>query len=202
MPLANNDPGRSNSESRKNTRPLILIGVGLLLMGVMSAVWIINVVKADVQISSTRTEEFSVIPAAVNFPAPELVINDINGNTVALSDHHGEVILVNNWATWCPPCAAEMPTLQSYYQDHAREGFVLIAIEAGDPLPDVVQFVADHQLTFPILLDPLNLALRAFQNDALPSSYVIDQEGIVRLAWTGPINLENLETYVTPFLEE
>ena len=200
--MPNNDPRRTNSNRRKNTHPLILIGIGLLLIGVVSAAWIINAVKAEGQTSSSSTEEFSVIPAAVEFPAPKLVLNDLNGETVALSDHIGKVVLVNNWATWCPPCAAEMPTLQSYYQEHFGEGFILLAIEAGDPLPDVIQFVADHRLTFPILLDPMNLALRAFQNDALPSSYVVDGEGIVRLAWTGPINLDKLEEYVTPLLEE
>jgi len=95
-----------------------------------------------------------------------------------------------------------MPTLQAYFSEHRDEGFVLLAVEAGDPVPEVTEFVESYQLTFPILLDPSNLALRAFRNDSLPSSYVIDRQGTVRLAWTGPISLEMLERYVTPLVEE
>jgi peroxiredoxin len=76
----------------------------------------------------------------------------------------------------------------------------LIAIDAGDPSGDVVKFVEDYHLPFTILLDPDNQALIAFQNDSLPSSYVIDHLGNVVLAWTGPINQAMLEKYVTPLL--
>jgi thiol-disulfide isomerase/thioredoxin len=189
-------------DRRNINLPLAMIGSGLLLIGAVSAVWVINSLKDNALETSAGNNYRSVIPATVNFPAPELSLNDLNGDTIHLNDYPGSVVLVNNWATWCPPCAAEMPTLQTYYQNHANDGFILLAIEAGDPLPDVVQFVADYQLTFPVLLDPMNLSLRAFGNDALPSSYVIDQEGLVRLAWTGPISLENLETFVTPLLED
>ncbi|HSQ16550.1 MAG TPA: TlpA disulfide reductase family protein [Anaerolineales bacterium] len=185
----------------KNNMPLILTGVGLLLIGVVSAAVILNTQKAN-SASDPASEEYSVTPVEVNYPAPELTLNDLEGTAVSLSDHLGSVVLVNNWATWCPPCKAEMPTLQTYYTWHEVQGFTLLAIEAGDPLPDVAAFVESYQLTFPILLDPNNLALRAFQNDGLPNSYVIDRQGIVRLAWTGPISLEMLERYVTPIVEE
>jgi peroxiredoxin len=138
----------------------------------------------------------------VNYSAPDLTLNDLDGNSISLSDHLGSVVLVNNWATWCPPCKAEMPTLQVYYTKHQSEGLTLLAIEAGDPLPEVAEFRDSLQLTFSVLVDPNNLALRAFQNDSLPSSYVIDRQGTVRLAWTGPINMEMLEKYVSPLLEE
>ena len=185
----------------KNNMPLILTGVGLLLIGVVSAAVILNTQKAN-SASDPASEEYSVTPVEVSYPAPELTLDDLEGNPVSLSDHLGSVVLVNNWATWCPPCKAEMPTLQTYYTWHEVQGFTLLAIEAGDPLPDVAAFVESYQLTFPILLDPNNQALRAFQNDGLPNSYVIDRQGIVRLAWTGPISLEMLERYVTPIVEE
>ncbi len=185
----------------KNTWPLFLVGAGLVLIGVVSAAMIGNHQPAE-NSPSTSSSGYSVTPSEVNFPAPELTLNDLDGNLVAFTDHLGSIVLVNNWATWCPPCKAEMPTLQSYYTTHATDGFILLAIEAGDPLPEVKEFVESYQLTFPILLDSNNLALRAFRNDSLPSSYVIDRAGVVRLAWTGPISLEMLERYVTPLLEE
>ena len=110
--------------------------------------------------------------------------------------------MINNWATWCPPCKAEMPTLSKYFKEHRDQGFILVGIEAGDPTRDVEKFVKDYGLTFPILLDPNNKSLIAFHNDNLPSSYVIDRNGNVILAWTGPISKAMLEKYITPLLEQ
>ncbi len=172
-----------------------------MVIGVVSVAMIGNY-NPDSTAGTTGAGDYSVTPSVVNYAAPELALNDLDGNTVALSDHIGSVVLVNNWATWCPPCKAEMPTLQAYFTGHKDDGFMLLAIEAGDPVPEVAQFVESYELTFPILLDPSNLALRAFRNDSLPSSYVIDRQGTVRLAWTGPISLEKLENFVTPLLEE
>ena len=173
--------------------PLLLIGIGLVLIGVI-ATWYIVTQDAD--------DEFSVVPLAVNFPAPQLVFNDLSGNRVDLADYRQQIVMVNNWATWCPPCKAEMPTLVKYFKAHSDQGFVLFGINAGDPKNDVVKFVDEYQLSFPILLDPNTKALMLFKNDSLPSSYVIDHQGNVVLAWTGPINRDMLEKYVTPLLEQ
>lgn len=199
--MGNSQSYKRRNKRAKNTWPIYLVGAGLVLIGVVSAAMIGNY-KPTESSSVASSDDYSVTPSYVNYPAPELTLNDLNGNLVSLADHQGSIVLVNNWATWCPPCKAEMPTLQSYYTKHVENGFVLLAIEAGDPLPEVKEFVESYQLTFPILLDANNLALRAFRNDSLPSSYVIDRVGVVRLAWTGPISLEMLEKYVTPLLEE
>jgi cytochrome c biogenesis protein CcmG/thiol:disulfide interchange protein DsbE len=189
-------------KGEKSLLPLIMVGLGLLLLGIVTFVYLVNSWANDMTIDSNETDQFTVAPIEVNFPAPELTLNDLDGNLINLTDFLGSVVMVNNWATWCPPCKAEMPTLQEFYSDHSQENFTILAIEAGDPIPDVKQFVSDNELTFPILLDPMNLALRAFQNDNLPSSYVIDRAGMVRLAWTGPISLEMLEKSITSLLEE
>ena len=75
----------------------------------------------------------SVIPVEVNYAAPELSLQNVNGETESLTDYRDKVVLVNNWATWCPPCKAEIPTLEEYYKAHSAEGFVIIGIEAGEP---------------------------------------------------------------------
>lgn len=180
---------------------MALIGAGLLVIGLVAGAMIIKLNQRD-NTAEAGNNEYTVTPSEVNYVAPELTLNDLDGNPVSLSDHTGSVVLVNNWATWCPPCKAEMPTLQAYFSTHSAEGFSLLAIEAGDPLAEVLEFVKTYQLTFQVLVDPESLALRAFENDNLPSSYVIDRRGVIRLAWTGPISLEMLEKYVTPLLEE
>jgi peroxiredoxin len=79
---------------------------------------------------------------------------------------------------------------------------MLFGIEAGDSKKDVASFVDENRISFPILIDPNTKSLIAFHNDSLPSSYVIDHEGNVILAWTGPISRDMLEKYVTPLLEQ
>lgn len=173
--------------------PLILIGMGLIFLGL---------VAIKVLTGGNFSSDYSVVPAVVNFPAPDITLNDLNGRTVNLSDYRQDIVLINNWATWCPPCKQEMPTLVKYFKVHSNQGFTLIGIEAGDPAEDVASFVEEYGISFPVLLDPDNKSLTAFNNDSLPSSYVIDHNGNVILAWTGPINRAMLEKYLTPLLEQ
>jgi cytochrome c biogenesis protein CcmG/thiol:disulfide interchange protein DsbE len=175
---------------------LALIGGGMILLGLAAYSFWVN--PSD----SGTSNELSAIPVEVNFPAPELALTDLQGNPASLDDLRGQVVLVNNWATWCPPCKAEMPTLETYYQKHHAQGFTIIAIEAGDSVANVSSFVKSYALTFPVWLDPDNQALTAFRNPGLPNSYLINRAGIVRLAWTGWISQSVLEKYVTPIIEK
>lgn len=174
--------------------PIIPIAAGLLLIGFAF------VLMTSPRSRSNEGSLSSVVPVSVDFVAPELSLENINGQTESLADYRDRVVLVNNWATWCPPCKAEMPTLAAYYNEHQSEGFTIIAIEAGDPLDAVAPFVQSYKLKFPVWLDPNGLSLRTFGNGTLPNSYVIDRSGTVRYAWTGEINKTMLEKYVTPLL--
>ncbi|MBU2611100.1 MAG: TlpA family protein disulfide reductase [Chloroflexi bacterium] len=176
---------------------MVFLASGLFLFG---AAVIFALPGAEEEVI-TRGEASS-IPVTVNYPAPELTLSDLQGNPSSLTDYLGQVVLVNNWATWCPPCKAEMPALQAYYQTHTAQGFVILGIEAGEPADEVTAFVEQYGLTFPVWLDAKGLALEAFRNFSLPSSYVIDRDGVVRLAWSGAISREMLEKYVTPVVVE
>jgi peroxiredoxin len=181
---------------RKRTQQNPLVPIGIVIFLIVLAILFLASSKPE-----GNTESYSsVVPVAVNYPAPELSLENINGKTESLADYRDSVILVNNWATWCPPCKAEMPTLSAYYNEHHADGFTIIAIEAGDPLEPVAQFAQNYNLKFQVWLDPNGAALNAFRNSNLPNSYVIDRKGTVRLAWVGEISLEILEKYVTPLL--
>lgn len=181
---------------RRQQNPLVPIGIGIFLI-------VIAVLFMAVPQSGENTESpSSVVPVSVNYAAPELSLQNINGETKSLTDYRDQVVLVNNWATWCPPCKAEMPTLSAYYNEHNAEGLMIIAIEAGDPLEGVSQFAQSRNLNFQVWLDPNGKSLKVFGNGSLPNSYVIDRSGTVRYAWTGEINKAMLEKYVTPLLME
>ena len=176
------------------TLPLILIGLGIILIG-GSAFLILR--------NTSLQNEFSTVPIKVNYSAPELTLNDTEGISRSLADYRGQVVLVNLWATWCIPCTKEMPALQSFYNKYKDRGFVVIAINDGDHQPDVLQFIKDYKLTFPVWLDPTYTATeRAFKTMNLPSSFVIDRDGTIQYMWVGGISRETLETHIAPFIME
>ena len=187
--------------SRKKTQGtqtlmMLVIGVGLVLI---AAAAFLALPKARAEIQQTGS---SVIPMEVNFPVPDVQLTDLGGQPVALANYARQVILYNAWATWCPPCKEEMPTLEAYYQAHKQAGFVVVAIEDGEPASEVAAFVKEYGLTFPVWPDPKWVATTAFKTNSLPTSFVIDRHGTVRLTWTGAITRETLEKYVTPLLSE
>jgi len=200
----------AKKQKQNRLAAVVLIGIGLMIFSAALMIYLKPVLeqKASEFGGNTGDSETglpplnSVVPATVNFPAPELSLNTLDGRQYALADYHGQVVLVNNWAVWCPPCKAELPHLEEFYQRHKAEQFTIVGIEAGDDVTQVKNFVGGVGLSFPIWLDPRQEALTAFRNDSLPSSYVIDKSGQVRLAWTGPINVDMLESYVTPLLSE
>jgi len=178
----------------RKTFPLILLALGLILIATS-----IYFVMRD---QSSQTE-LSTVPAKVNFPAPELTLFDTEGVSRSLADYRGQVVLVNLWATWCPPCKEEMPTLQAFYDKHKEEGFVIIAINDGDPKADVLRFVKDYELTFPVWLDPTYIATeQAFNTLNLPTSFVIARNGTIQMTWVGGISSRMLDKYVVPLLTE
>lgn len=174
---------------------MLLLGFGLIAVGVATMTML-------TLRRSQATSQISTVPVKVDYPAPSVTLTDLEGVSHSLTDYHGQVVLVNMWATWCPPCRKEMPTLQSYYEKHASEGFVIIGLNDGDPAVDVSAFVAQYGLTFPIWLDPTYSSEDIFGTMNLPSSFVIDRQGQVRLQWVGEINMSLLEKYVTPLIKE
>lgn len=193
----------SKNKSMNETRPLsasrlavpvIIFGLGLVLIAVSAFL---------ISRNTSLQNDFATVPVKVNFPAPEVTLNDTRGVTRSLAEYRGQVVLVNLWATWCPPCKEEMPTLQAFYNEHNAEGFTIIAINDGDPEADVLQFEKDYRLSFPIWLDPeYSSTEEAFKTVNLPTSFVIDREGTVRLMWVGGISRRALDQYVIPIIME
>lgn len=179
--------------SRK-TLSLLLLALGLTLISA-SAFFILRDIPPQ--------NELATVPVQVSFPAPELTLSDTQGVSHSLADYQGQVVLVNLWATWCLPCKEEMPALQAFYNKHQKNGFVIIAVNDGDPTADVLQFVKDYELTFPVWLDPTYIATeQAFKTLNLPSSFVIDRDGTTRLMWVGGISRAMLEKHVIPIIME
>lgn len=189
---------RASRKKSQATQNLIMLVVGAGLVLIAVAVFL-AIPKAQAEVQQTGS---SAIPLAVDFPVPEVQLTDLKNQPVALADYQGQVILYNAWATWCPPCKEEMPTLEAYYQDHKDSGFVIVAIEDGEPVSEVAAFAESYKLSFPVWPDLKYVATTAFKTNSLPTSFVIDRSGTVRLTWTGAITRAALEKYVTPIISE
>lgn len=140
------------------------------------------------------------------FSAPgftlELLSDSDPKQEVSLADYRGQVVMINIWATWCPPCRAEMPAIQEAYQEYKDQGLVVLALNTTfqDSEADVRAFVTEFELSFPILLDRTGDVSMRYQLRGLPSTYFIDRKGVIQsVVVGGPMaetvirsNVENL----------
>jgi peroxiredoxin len=106
----------------------------------------------------------------------EFTLTDLQGKSWTLKDLHDHVVLVNFWATWCPPCRKEMPDLDALYQRYKDQGLLVLAISDEDPAK-VTAFLAGHGVSYPILLDPGRKVNEQFHVDGIPKSFVYDRQG-------------------------
>ena len=130
--------------------------------------------------------------------APDFTLEDLSGNKVSLSDYRGRLVLVNIWASWCPPCRSEMPELQRAYEATGADGLVILAVNAlnQDDLNDVQAFAAEQNLTFPILLDSEGAVTVAYRAGTLPTSVFVDRTGKIYLVQIGPMTQQFVESVV------
>lgn len=133
------------------------------------------------------------------FLAPDFELKTTDGETIRLSDLRGQAVLVNLWATWCPPCRAEMKSIEKVYQEYKDQGFIVLAVNMtyqDDPLA-VGPFVREQELTFPILLDETGQVGKAYQMQSLPSSYFIRRDGTINeVVIGGPMSEALLRTRI------
>ena len=106
----------------------------------------------------------------------DFTLQDLQGKPWHLRDLKGKVVLVNFWATWCPPCRKEMPDLQALYDKYKGQGFVVLSI-SDEEMAKVSPFIADRKITYPVLLDPGRKVNDAFVVEGIPKSFVYDRDG-------------------------
>ena len=119
-------------------------------------------------------------------PAPELKAQDLGGAPRSLANYRGKVVLLNFWATWCPPCQREMPSLERLRVKMAGRPLEIVAISSAETPGDVNAYLSKMKLGFPVLLDTDSSNTRRWKVFALPTTFVLDAEGRVRQVLTGP----------------
>lgn len=129
--------------------------------------------------------------------APDFALQDLQGNAVALSNFRERKVIVNFWASWCPPCRAEMPHMQRFYEKHGSDDIVLLSVnltslEKSDA--EAKKFADKTGITFPIALDADGAVLDLYNVRAYPTTYVIDERGVTQDIIVGPMTTDFMET--------
>jgi peroxiredoxin len=145
----------------------------LLLVAIPTVVW------------SCRPGQGPPIPT-IGQPVPEVVLPDLNGQTVRLSDYRGEVVVLNFWATWCPPCVEEMPSLERLHKALGNKGLRVLAASVDDNLEDIERFRKQYQLTLPILHDEGGRVSHTFTTFKYPETYIVGRDGRLVAKIIGP----------------
>ena len=134
--------------------------------------------------------------------APDIELAGLDGETVKLSDLRGRPVLVNFWATWCPPCRDEFPLMVEAYQAHAEDGLEILGVVHQDTADGARAFASEMGATWPLLLDPADAAWKAYLGVGLPTSFFIDADGVVRDFSLGGFSREGLEAQLQSILPE
>jgi peroxiredoxin len=138
------------------------------------------------------------------FVAPPIELNDITGQVIRLSDFQGKPVMINFWATWCPPCRLEMPAIQSVYANHIEDNLVVLAINTTyqDDVQEVRKFMLDKNIKFSVLLDMEGKISRDYKIQALPTSFFIYPDGrISEILYGGPLSETVLEVQIQTLLK-
>jgi cytochrome c biogenesis protein CcmG/thiol:disulfide interchange protein DsbE len=167
------------TKPRKNTQLLLTI-----LFVLIACVLLIVFIREERNSTLKTTKSLQPGLEVPNFAFP-----DLNGKEVSLAEHRGKVVLLNVWATWCPPCRQEMPSMQSLYEKFNGENFEILAVsidsEGGEA---VAPFMRQMNLTFPALLDPGETIRSLYGITGVPETFIIDKDGILVEKIIGPIN--------------
>jgi peroxiredoxin len=133
-------------------------------------------------------------------PAPAFTLPTADGGTLALEELRGQVVLLNFWATWCEPCRAEMPELDTLAREFGPRGFQVVGIDVGERPDQVRQFAAELKIAFPLVLDTDGQVYPAYGVMGLPTSYLIDAEGRIRDVHLGVVTRAYLTDWLSRLL--
>ena len=128
--------------------------------------------------------------------ARDFTLEALDGTEMSLSDFRGKVVLINFWATWCGPCRAEIPDLQTAYETRQNDGFVVLGVNVEESRATVEPFVAEFGMTYPVLFDETGQLLKLYRAIGLPMSILVDEEGLIQARHIGYLTEGQLEDYL------
>lgn len=172
--------------------------IAAVLLVVLTSVVIVQAMGTDSEQSSaeqqTKPTKDNLPGLKIGVKAPDFELNNLTGEKVRLSDYQGKKVVLNFWATWCAPCKKEMPDLQKYYEK-AGDDVVILAVNI-DPQYDVADFAKKMNTQFPILLDDKDEVNNLYQIMTIPTTYFIDENGLIQNKYLTSLTTEKLKIFV------
>ncbi len=147
--------------------------------------------KGRVLSVADAVKELDLIRPSRQKLAADFTLPLVGGDKLRLSAQRGKVVLINFWATWCPPCREEMPAMERLWRQQKGQGFVLVAVSVDADTKKVRPYLDEHKLTFPTALDPRMDLANAYGVRALPSSFIVDRKGDLTALALGPRAWDN-----------
>lgn len=144
----------------------------------------------------------AIQPIRLGEKMSDFQLPDLNGNLLQLSDYAGKTVLINTWATWCPPCRQEMPDLIRFYQDYQHQDFIILAINAGESAATAKAFASEMGMTFPVLLDSNFTVLEGLGINGYPTSVLVGPDGVVEKIKIGMFMPGEPEKEIGPYLQD
>lgn len=139
---------------------------------------------------------------AVGDPVPDKALPVLGGSGKGkIADYRGRWVLVNLWASWCPPCRREAPLLQRFWRRWSRRGLTVLGIDVQDNAPDALAFVRRYGLTYPQLRSVGEERSAAFGSTGVPENFLVDPRGRLALIWRGPVDEAFLRSRIVPVVQ-
>ena len=173
------DSTKKRNEKDFNYRMAVFIFIAVTVL----------VIILSLTLNDSSLEFSNQVAIEGGIPAPDFTFPGLDGKMVSLSDYKGKVVLVNIWATWCPPCVKEMPSMEKLYRKFKGENFEILAVSIDKPgSKAVAPFMEKTRLTFPALIDSKGAIKPVYRITGIPESFIIDQQGVLIKKIVGPLD--------------
>ena len=159
---------------------IIKLVLALVLTSVLALVLLSTSCSGDTDSFDGGSPAVPVEGVAIGNLAPDCQLPGLGGQNFSLSSRRGEPVLINFWATWCPPCRGEMPYIQGIYEGWVDRGLVVLAVNLGESSSVVEDFMRSNDLSFTVLLDTTRGVAQRYSITGIPTTFFIDKDGIIQ----------------------
>lgn len=196
--ISHNRRAAQHKKKVQQSNRLLIAALVLILGGLAVIVWM----SVQTAVPTPTTNSYGAPALAQQGgTVTDFTIGSLDNGQISLADYEGEVIIMNFWATWCPPCRAEMPGINNFYEAHKDEGLVVLAINEEESEEQVRPFIELNEFSFPVLLDIEGRVAQQYSTRSFPTTFIIDRNGVIQHVQTGEITERELERIVKPLLQ-
>jgi len=172
----------------------LIVLIAAILIGI--SIVTVNTYNSSNKGSTTEKNNTSTKPIGIKTKAIDFKLKDLYGKELSLSDLKGKKVFLNFWATWFPPCKAEMPEIEKLYQETKDSDLVIVAVDMGEPLSTVKSFIDKNKYTFKVLLDSDQSVASKYNIASIPTSFFIDADGTIVSKHVGQMDIDKMRASI------